>query len=63
LGRRYRDAARSAITTPTQFGGFANTACWPPSALLVTQFRWRSACAAHAARRVGVLLPVYILAL
>lgn len=35
LGKIYGSDARSAITALTLWGGFASTACWPLSALLV----------------------------
>jgi MFS family permease len=63
LGRLYGQAARPAITTLTLFGGFASTACWPLSALLVTQLGWRGACLAYAAFHLAVLLPAYLTAL
>ncbi len=60
LGRLYGQAARSAITTLTLFGGFASTVCWPLSAFLVTNLGWRGACLAYAAFHLGVLLPTYL---
>lgn len=58
LGRLYGDAARSAITHVTLFGGFASTVCWPLSAFLVDHLGWRGACLTYAAVHVGVVLPL-----
>jgi hypothetical protein len=63
LGRLYGDAARSAITTLTLFGGFASTVCWPLSALLVTHLGWRGTCLAYAAFHIAVMLPIFLAAL
>ncbi len=63
LGRLYGDRARTAITMLTLFGGFASTACWPLSALLVSQLGWRGACLIYAAIQLGVSLPLYLMAL
>ena len=60
LGRLYGDAARSAITHVTLFGGFASTVCWPLSAFLVDHLGWRGACLTYAAVHVGVVLPLYV---
>ena len=59
LGRLYGEQARPAITQVTLFGGFASTACWPLSALLVEQTGWRSTCLAYAAIALLVILPLY----
>jgi MFS family permease len=63
LGRLYGEAARSAITTLTLFGGFASTVCWPLSAFLVIHFGWRGTCFAYAAFNLAILLPLYGVAL
>ena len=63
LGRLYGQAARSAITTLTLFGGFASTVCWPLSAFLVTHLGWRGACWSYAAIHLFVLVPTYLSAL
>ena len=63
LGRLYREAARSAITTLTLFGGFASTVCWPLSAFLVTHFGWRGACWSYAAIHLCLLMPLYLFVL
>lgn len=63
LGRLYGEAARSAITSLTLFGGFASTICWPLSAFLVIHFGWRGTCFAYAAFNLAVLLPLYAVAL
>jgi MFS family permease len=63
LGRLYGQAARHYITTLTLFGGLASTACWPLSALLVSELGWRGACASYAAIHLLFSLPVYLLAI
>ena len=63
LGRIYGQQARQHITTLTLFGGFASTACWPLSALFVSEFGWRGACVAYAAIHLLVTLSIYLLAL
>jgi hypothetical protein len=63
LGRLYGQAARHHITTLTLFGGLASTACWPLSALLVSELGWRGACATYAAIHLLFSLPVYVLAI
>lgn len=63
LGRLYGKAARPAITTLTLFGGFASTVCWPLSAFLATHLGWRGTCLAYAAFHLGIVLPLYLIAL
>ena len=63
LGRLYGQRHRTAIATLTLFGGFASTACWPLSALLVSALGWRGACLAYAGVHLAILLPLYLLAL
>jgi MFS family permease len=63
LGRLYGQRARVSIATLTLFGGFASTACWPLSAVLVSAFGWRGACLIYAAVHLAIVLPLYILAL
>lgn len=63
LGRLYGQQARTAITTLTLFGGFASTACWPLSAMLVSHFGWRDTCLVYAGIHLAVLLPLYVFAL
>lgn len=62
LGRLYGEKARPAITQVTLFGGFASTVCWPLTALLADQLGWRGACLTYAAVHLGVVLPLYLLA-
>jgi MFS family permease len=59
LGRLFGQRARTAITTLTLFGGFASTVCWPLSALMVSEFGWRTACLIYAGIHLFVLLPLY----
>jgi predicted MFS family arabinose efflux permease len=63
LGRAYGEAARPAITRVTLFGGFASTLCWPLTALLESWLGWRGACLAYAAILLGLVLPLYLIAL
>ena len=63
LGRQYGHDARQMITAVTLFGGFASTAAWPLSALLLERFGWREACAAYALLHAAVGLPAYLLLL
>ncbi|TDQ84093.1 putative MFS family arabinose efflux permease [Dongia mobilis] len=59
LGHLYGHGARQHITTLTLFGGFASTACWPLSALLVSELGWRGACFSYAVLHLLVCLPLY----
>lgn len=59
LGHLYGHGARQHITTLTLFGGFASTACWPLSALMVSEFGWRGACMTYAAIHLLICLPLY----
>lgn len=63
LGRLYGRSARSTITSLTLFGGFASTACWPLSAVLLDTVGWRGVCLVYAALQLCVALPVYLLVL
>jgi MFS family permease len=60
LGRLYGQAARSAITNLTLFGGFGSTVCWPLSAYLIATWDWRVACLVYAALYLTVSLPVHL---
>jgi MFS family permease len=63
LGRLYGQRARRAIATLTLFGGFASTACWPLSAMMVSQVGWRGACLIYAGIHLAILLPLYLFVL
>lgn len=63
LGRLYGQNARKAITGLTLFGGFASTVCWPLTALIVSEFGWRSTCLFYAAVHLFILLPLYLILL
>jgi MFS family permease len=63
LGRLFGQRARMAIATLTLFGGFASTVCWPFSALLVSEFGWRTTCLVYAGIHLAILLPLYVFAL
>ncbi|MGE0420258.1 MAG: MFS transporter [Acetobacteraceae bacterium] len=59
LTRLYGEAARSAITSLTLWGGFASTVCWPFTAFLVAHVGWRGASLAYAAIHLLIVLPMY----
>ena len=60
LGSLYGRSARAAIVTLTLFGGFASTACWPLSALLLDHVGWRNTCLIYAAVQLLVSLPLHL---
>lgn len=62
LGRHHGHAARRPITVLTLFGGFASTACWPLSALLVETVGWRDACLVYALLHLALALPAHLIA-
>jgi predicted MFS family arabinose efflux permease len=62
LGRLYGSAARGPITDLTLIAGFASTACWPLSALLLTEVGWRGTCLAYAGLHAGLVLPLILAA-
>jgi MFS family permease len=63
LGRLYGTYARGLITNLTLIGGFASTAAWPLSALLVETWGWRGACVAYAGMHLALGLPMHVLLL
>jgi predicted MFS family arabinose efflux permease len=63
LGRIFGAAARRAITVLTLAGGFASTAGWPATHLLIEAVGWRSTYIIYAALMAGVCAPLYALAL
>lgn len=60
VGRLYGASARSAISSITLFGGFASTAFWPLSALLLDQIGWRGTCLTYAALQLFLALPLHL---
>ena len=60
LAKIYGSDARSAITAVTLWGGFASTACWPLSALLVEHVGWRGACVTYATILLGICVPLIL---
>ena len=50
---------RRAVTTLTLFGGFASTAFWPLTHLLIEGAGWRDACFLYAALQFLYCLPVH----
>jgi Major Facilitator Superfamily len=63
LGRLYGRQARGLITNLTLIGGFASTAAWPFSALLVETLGWRGACFSYAGMHIALGLPLHVLLL
>lgn len=63
LGGYYGHSARSAITTLTQWGGFARTVCWPLPALFLKHWGWRGTCIAYATVHLAICLPLVLLVL
>jgi MFS family permease len=63
LGRLYGIQARGLITNLTLIGGFASTAAWPLSALLVETWGWRGACFAYSGMHLALGLPMHVLLL
>jgi MFS family permease len=63
LGRLYGTEARRLITNLTLIGGFASTAAWPLSALLVETWGWRGACFVYAGMHLALGLPMHVLLL
>jgi len=54
-GERYR----RAVTILTLLGGFASTAFWPLSHVLLEAFGWRETFGIYAALHLGVCLPIH----
>jgi MFS family permease len=63
LGRIFGAAARRPITVLTLAGGFASTAGWPATHLLIEAVGWRGAYLIYAALMAGVCAPLYAFAL
>jgi MFS family permease len=55
--------ARRAITIVTLFGGFASTAFWPLTSVLLTTMDWRQVYVLYAGVHLAFCLPVYLFAL
>ena len=55
-GERYR----RAVTALTLFGGFASTAFWPLSHLLLEAWGWRATFAVYAAMHLLICLPIHL---
>src|SRR5438477_8097701 len=55
-GARYR----RAVTALTLFGGFASTAFWPLSHLLLEAWGWRATWAIYAGLHCCVCLPIHL---
>jgi len=63
LGRIFGAAARRPITVLTLAGGFASTAGWPTTHLLIEAVGWRGTYIIYAALMAGVCAPLYAFAL
>ena len=51
---------RRAVTALTIFGGFASTAFWPLSQVLLDAWGWRAAWGVHAALHLLFCLPIHV---
>ena len=63
LGRIFGAAARRPITILTLAGGFASTAGWPATHLLIGAVGWRGTYLVYAALMAGLCAPLYAFAL
>ena len=63
LGRIFGAAARRPITVLTLAGGFASTAGWPATHLLIEAVGWRGTYIIYAVLMAGVCAPLYAFAL
>jgi predicted MFS family arabinose efflux permease len=63
LGRIFGAAARRPITILTLAGGFASTAGWPATHLLIGAVGWRGTYIAYAALMAAICAPLYAFAL
>jgi hypothetical protein len=63
LGRIFGAAARRPITVLTLAGGFASTAGWPATHLLIEAVGWRGTYIIYAALMAGACAPLYAFAL
>src|SRR6185295_11122824 len=61
LGRIFGAAARRPITVLTLAGGFASTAGWPATHLLIEAVGWRGTYIIYAVLIAGVCAPLYAL--
>jgi hypothetical protein len=59
LGRIFGVGARRPITALTLVGGFASTASWPMTHLLIEQTGWRGCYLVYAALLAGVAAPLH----
>ena len=60
LGRLYGKEARRAIGLVTLIGGFASTACWPLSALMLEVWGWRGTVFTYAAIHAFICFPIIL---
>ena len=63
LGRIFGAAARRPITVLTLAGGFASTAGWPATHLLIEAVGWRGTYIVYAVLMAGACAPLYAFAL
>lgn len=63
LGRIFGIEARRAITILTLAGGFASTAGWPTTHLLLGEIGWRGTYLVYAALMAGICAPLHAFAL
>ena len=60
LSQHAGDRYRRAVTTLTLWGGFASTAFWPLSHLLLEAWGWRASFGVYAALHLFVCLPIHL---
>jgi hypothetical protein len=63
LGRIFGTSARRAITILTLAGGFASTAGWPATHILLGEIGWRGTYLVYAALMAAVCAPLHAFAL
>jgi len=61
LSQHAGPAYRKAVTAITLFGGFASTAFWPLSHILMSAWGWRTTLAIYAAMHLLICLPIHLL--
>lgn len=60
LSQHTGDKYRRAVTAVTLLGGFASTAFWPLSQVLLDAVGWRMAFGIYAALQLAVCLPIHL---
>ncbi len=63
LSQHAGDRYRRAVTALTLLGGFASTAFWPLSHVLLEAFGWRETFGIYAAMHAAICLPIHAFAI